>query len=163
MTKVALRILNPAGDGFLFPLEDGGSVEIANLPDSYALPAAQLEALAPQTNGLTDEQLRAQVVGVKDDYAASEHLPDQPGAEDVLTFSLTQAANLIVVDADNDDVADYTAYRCRATVDGSEPTAETGFVCRSGQSTILPVPTSGTVVKVYAPVGVTVAVQAIRR
>lgn len=113
--------------------------------------------------GLTQPTTPSDTQPVKDDYAASELLGDQSGADDVLSFTLTQAANLIIVDADNDDPADYIAYRCRATVDGSEPTVETGFVCRSGQSTILPVPTSGTQVKVYAPAGVTVAVQAIRR
>lgn len=111
----------------------------------------------------TDEQLRAKPLVVNDDYATAETLPDQAGADDVLVFTLATAASMVIVDADNDDGADYTAYRCRATVDGSEPAEDLGFVCRSGQSTVLPLPTVGVVVKVWAPAGVTVAVQAVRR
>jgi hypothetical protein len=98
-------------------------------------------------------------INVRDAYSAVEYEADQNGANAVLTFTLSADADFIIVDADNITTTDYTAFRCRATIDGTTPSATVGFVCRSGQSTYLPFP-SGSVVKVYAQTGVVVAVQA---
>lgn len=43
-----------------------GTVAISNLPASYPLPAGQLATLTPQTNALTDAQLRASQVDIAD-------------------------------------------------------------------------------------------------
>lgn len=43
-----------------------GAVSITNLPSEYPLPAAQVSTLTPQTDGLTDAELRAAPVAVSD-------------------------------------------------------------------------------------------------
>lgn len=43
---------------------DGEQVSVSNFPSEYALPAAQLTTLTPQTDSLTDAELRASNVGV---------------------------------------------------------------------------------------------------
>lgn len=166
-------------DVTLTPLVDGEPWS-----DSHPAPvrdAATLAALtglpAPQTDALTDEQLRAApvttnaltraeldeaAVGVADDYAAVEHLPDQAGADAVLTFNAAAAGRMVWVDVDPVDPADTDNYRCRATVDGATPTASVGWVCRPGANPI-PAPMVGTTVKVWTPSGVTVAVQVLSR
>lgn len=129
-------------------LETGQSVDVGNFPASQTV-----------TGPLTDTELRATPVPVQDDYPDNECQADQNGADAVLTFTLSAAANFVMIDVDNTSGTDPNTYRARATLDGSDPTATTGFVCRSGMTTYLPFVTSGTV-KVYAPTGVVVAVQA---
>lgn len=114
----------------------------------------------PQTDALTRAELDAAPVGVADDYSLVDHAADQTGADAVLTFTLDPGA-LVWVDVDPSDPDDATAYRARATVDGTTPTATLGWVCRPGPNPI-PVPTAGTV-KVWAPAGVVVAVQTVAR
>ena len=46
------------------PVQDGGTVNVGNQPTDYPLPSGQVSALIPQTDGLTDAQLRAGDVGV---------------------------------------------------------------------------------------------------
>lgn len=46
------------------PLEDGGNVVVSNFPSEYPLPAAQVSTLAPQTDALTDAELRASAIDV---------------------------------------------------------------------------------------------------
>lgn len=115
----------------------------------------------PQLDALTDAQLRAADVEVRDDYATESHATDQVGANAVLAFAVAPGS-MVVVDVDPTDPTDFDNYRARATCDGSVPTASSGFVCRAGASTYLPVPTSGTV-NVWAPTGVVVAVQSLGR
>jgi hypothetical protein len=168
------------------PVQDGGSVDVGNLPATYPnqhsqpLTDTQLRATAVPVSGtVTSTPSGTQNVdvtgntaglatsakqlpdghNVRDEYSAVEHEADQGGADAVLTFTLGVAADFLIVDADNTDTTDYTAFRCRATIDGTTPSATVGFVCRSGQSTYLPFP-SGTTIKVYTPTGVVVAVQA---
>lgn len=126
------------------------------LPDEYPLPQAQIDVLA-----INQPTTPADTQPVADDYAANEHEADQTGAGAVLTFTVT-AAEFVMVDVDNAGAEDDTVYRARATLDGTDPTATTGFVCRSGTTTYLPFPTAGTV-KVFAPAGTVVAVQTGRR
>lgn len=45
-------------------LPDGHNVTVDNLPSEYPLPAAQVSTLTPQTNALTDAQLRATPIDV---------------------------------------------------------------------------------------------------
>lgn len=96
---------------------------------------------------------------VKDQFTSIEYVTDQNGAGAVLSFTVSGAGDFLMVDVDNTSVSDYTTYRARATVDGSTPTATTGIVCRSGQTTYVPFPTTGTSIKVFAPSGTVVAVQ----
>lgn len=138
------------------------TVQVGNLPSEYPLPAAQVAALTPQTNALTNDQLRAAPIEVIDDYATTQSAADQTGADNVLTFNFTSPADFVMVDVDVTTPTDYATYRARALLDGSNPSASTGFVCRSGTTTYLPFPTSG-VVKVFAPTGTVVAVQVGRR
>lgn len=131
-------------------------------PAEFPIPAAQVAALSPQRDALTASELGAALpLDVRDDYAATEPLETQAGADGVLTFTATGGGQLVWVDVDPVDPADTTGYTARATVDGSEPTPTRGWVCRPGPSPI-PVATAG-VVKVWAPASVNVAVQVIRR
>lgn len=93
-----------------------------------------------------------------DDYVADALTEDQPGADAVLEFTTGPLA-LVAVDVDASDPQDEASYLCRATVDGSAPTASRGWRCRSGQTTYLPVPCAAGTVRVWAPAGVTVSVQ----
>lgn len=97
---------------------------------------------------------------VADDYTTEAHATDQAGADGVLEFTVAAGA-MVLVDVDPTDPTDTDNYRARATTDGVAPTASAGFVCRPG-TTYLPIVTAGTV-KVYAPTGVTVAVQSLGR
>jgi hypothetical protein len=96
---------------------------------------------------------------VKDKFSTLETTTDQAGTNGVLSFTVSGSGDFLMVDVDNTSASDYTTYRCRATVDGSNPTASQGIVCRSGQTTYIPFPTTGTTVKVYALSGTIVAVQ----
>lgn len=109
---------------------------------------------------LTELQLRDSDVAVADDYEMDRITSDQAGADAVLLFPLGGPAVLVAVDVDPVDLQDPLNYLCRATVDGSSPTAARGWRCRSGGTTYLPVPCPSGTVRVYAPVGVTVSVQA---
>lgn len=111
-----------------------------------------------QTDALTNAQLRAAPVQTQDDYSGDALTDAQPGADGVLTFTVPALA-LVAVDVDPVDLQDSLQYLCLATVDGSAPSATRGWRCRSGQTTFLPVPCAGGVVKVWAPVGVSVSVQ----
>jgi hypothetical protein len=103
-----------------------------------------------------------QVLDVADDYGSVEHLADQDGAGAILTFTAASPGDLVWVDVDPADPADSDNYRCRATVDGTNPSETSGWVCRPGPNPI-PVPMTGAAVKVWAPAQVTVAVQVIHR
>lgn len=96
---------------------------------------------------------------VADDYAQDILTVDQPGDDDVLEFDLGVPAKLVAVDVDVISAEDTATYICRVSLDGSDPNASRGWRCRSGQTTYIPMPCSG-MVKVYAPSGVTVSVQA---
>ena len=112
---------------------------------------------------LTDSQLRAAPVDAQDDYDGDIITADQTGAGAVLTFNLGSAAVLVAVDVDAAVPADTDPYIARASVGATIPTATLGWRCRSGQTTFLPVPCPSGVVRVYAPSGVTVSVQAATR
>lgn len=99
-------------------------------------------------------------VEVADDYDTEDHAADQAGADAVLDFTVA-AGSMVMVDVDPVVATDFDNYRCRATTDGTTPSITTGFVCRPG-TTYLPIVSAGTV-KVYAPTGVTVAVQSLAR
>lgn len=146
----AVRALLEAG------LEVSGSIEVENFPAEFPLPAGQITALTPQTDSLTNDQLRAAEVPVSDDYSTESHAAQQVGADGVLTFTIAagQLVGVAVLPADSSDTEFY--YAC-ATCDGSAPSATSGFVCAVGGMTYLPAPTSGTV-KVYAPTGTLIQV-----
>lgn len=86
------------------------------------------------------------------------HSPDQNGANTVLSFDMGSVGDFVMVDVDNLSPTDYIVYRTRAKLDGTDPDASTGFVCRSGQTTYLPFPTTG-IVKVFAQTGTVVSIQ----
>lgn len=138
---------------------------VANLPADYPLPAAQVTALTPPTNGLTNTQLRATPVPVSgfpadqkvhDDYQSGEVLEDQTGAGGVLLFTFSAPVQLVVVDA-NGAVTDVA----RADPFGGTPTATRGVACRDETPAYMPVATSA--VRVFTPVGMAVSVAGYRR
>jgi hypothetical protein len=111
-------------------------------------------------NGGTPAPISAtNLLPVRDRFATIETTADQIASNSVLSFTVTGAGDFLMVDVDNTLSTDYTTYRCRATVDGSNPTATKGIVCRSGQTTYIPFPTTGTTLNVYAQTGVVVAIQ----
>lgn len=154
------------------PLPTGAATEAKQLPNNHQVAVSNFPTTqsvsgsvaldAPTLAAL--ENINATVAfpaiqPVSDDYTADIVTPDQPGAGGVLTFALGGPAKLVAVDVDPNVASDTVNYICRVTLDGSIPTSSRGWRCRSGQTTYLPVPTSGTV-KVFAPTGVFVSVQA---
>lgn len=105
--------------------------------------------------GLTDTELRASAVQVKDDYQTGEILADQSGAGAVLTFTFASSMSLVVVQSVG------TALVSRADPFGGTPSAVLGIRCDDGVPVYIPVQTSS--VKVFAPVGTTVTVYGLRR
>lgn len=126
------------------------------------------QSVNPATaEGLADlqasmESLLTSPLQVADYLASVEHEEVQSGADGVLTFTLSGAVDMVMVDVDPTNLADTDAYVARATVDGTTPTATVGFAVRAGQTTYLPLGSTGTV-KVYAPSGVDVAVHGLSR
>lgn len=112
---------------------------------------------------LTDAQLRASELLVADDFDGDVLTADQTGAGAVLTFNLGGPAKLVAVDVDAASPSDTATYIARVSVSAATPSASLGWRCRSGQVTFLPVPCESGVVKVFAPSGVTVSVQAATR
>lgn len=110
-----------------------------------AISLGQLQALLPLT--------------VKDRLPREILTPDQLGADAVLTFNLGAASSLVVVNVDPIDPEDDRVYLCRASLGATDPAANLGHRCRSGQATYIPFPCAGTV-KVFAPAGVSVSVEA---
>lgn len=90
---------------------------------------------------------------VADDYQAGEVLADQTGTGAVLTFNFAEPVNLIVIHA-RGGVG-------RANPFGGVPAANLGIVCGDDTPTYVPITTS--VVRVFAPAGVTVTVFGMRR
>jgi hypothetical protein len=145
-----------------FPLP-AGQVSQLQPPSSFPLPSSQLAALEPQRDALTADELAAlEPLQVEDQYAAVEHLEAQPGAAGVLVFTASAPGQLVWVDVDPTDPEDTKSYTGRATVDGTTPTATRGWAVRPGPNPI-PVPMVGSAVKVWAPAGVAVSVQVVRR
>lgn len=136
-----VEVKNDAGS----PVPVVGAVAVSNLP-----------ATQPVSGPLTDTQLRAGKVAVRDDYQTGEVLPDQTGAGGVLTFTFASAVHLVVVDA-NGAAADVA----RADPFGGTPDAATGIPCRDETPTFMPVTTSA--VEVFAPAGMTVSCYGYRR
>lgn len=108
---------------------------------------------------LTELQLKADLTEtqpVKDDYQAGECLAEQTGAGAVLTFTFASPVQLVHVEGDgaDTDVA-------RVDPFGGTPSATQGFRAADGVGVYLPV--ICTVVKVYAPTGMVIAVNGFRR
>lgn len=99
------------------------------------------------TGPLTDTQLRASNIGVQDEFTADEPLPDQPGADDVLTFTFAADVSLIWVRS--------IGGVSRASVSAT-PTPVLGTYCADGEP--VPITVRASSIKVYAPTGVTVSV-----
>lgn len=133
-----------------------GTVAVSNHPSDFPLPSGQILTLTPQTNALTDAQLRASAPAVKDDYASGEVLADQTGAGAVLTFTFTSPVQLVVVHGDGAE-----GEFCRADAFGGVPSATLGVPCGDEIPTFLPVTTGS--VKVFAPASMVVSVWGYRR
>jgi len=75
--KAALRnnnsiaVVNPDGTPIVGGGGGGGDVAVTNFPDDYALPDAQVATLTPQTDALTDDQLRATPVPISGTVTAN--------------------------------------------------------------------------------------------
>jgi hypothetical protein len=90
---------------------------------------------------------------VRDDFALGEVLPDQPGADAVLTFTFSQQAAMFWVAVVG------SAGICKIDHYGGTPSSSSGIpVGPDAPSAVLPIPDPATVVKVYAPTGTTVTV-----
>lgn len=105
--------------------------------------------------GLTDTELRASAVQVKDDYQTGEILADQSGAGAVLTFTFTNQQSMVVVHSVGANLVS------RADPFGGTPSSTLGVRCDDGVPVYMPVQTSS--VKVFAPTGTTVTVYGLRR
>lgn len=85
-------------------------------------------------------------------YSSGQWLPDQPGADGVLTFAFSSPVDLAWVTC--------TGGSGRADPFGGVPTSTGGIICLAGVPTPLSVTTS--TVKVYAGGGTTVRVHGFR-
>ncbi len=127
--------------------------------DTLAAIGVILQAL-PNAQALTlAELLGALPIRVEDRLGPEVLKADALGADAVITFELGQPASLVVVNVDNVDPDDDRVYICRASLGGTNPRADLGHRCRSGQANYIPFPCTGTV-KVFAPLGVSVSVEA---
>ena len=64
-SDAAIAVVNPDGTNISGGGGGGGGdVEVTNFPDEYPLPEAQLNTLTPQTDALTDDELRANPLDV---------------------------------------------------------------------------------------------------
>lgn len=134
-------------------------VEVA-LPDHYPLPALQVDELRPQTDGLTDGQLRASAVGVADDFASGEVLPDQIGANSVLTFTFSEQQAMAWVYAVNPaDLSEQGEVRVHPF--GGVPSASYGIPVPFGAG--FPVTSPMVSFEVFAPAGIRVTVIGYKR
>lgn len=108
--------------------------------------------------GSAGDLLDVTTTGVKarDDYQGGEVLADQTGAGAVLTFTFAAARNLILIEA----VGTGTQV-ARADPFGGTPTATQGIRCDDSVPTYLPV--TATVVKIFAPASMAVAVAGFSR
>jgi hypothetical protein len=129
--------------------------------------------LTTQTDALTDAQLRAaplEVTGaltidppalqqVADDYQTGEILPDQIGTGGVLTFTFNEPVqNLwVYAIAANPD----TQGEVRVDPFGGAPSASLGIPVAFGG--ITPIPTTASIVRVFAATGIRVTVYGNRR
>lgn len=132
-------------------------------PASQAEIAQAVSKSYSEYPGLTESELRSEAVPVVDDYASDLIHSDEIGADAVIDFDMGAAAAMVFVDVDPVAEGDDTAYICRVTVDGTTPSAIRGWRARSGQATPIPAPCPAGTVKVWAPTGVSVSVQATRR
>ncbi|HUR18906.1 MAG TPA: hypothetical protein VMZ51_08235 [Acidimicrobiales bacterium] len=110
----------------------------------------------PVSGPLTDTQLRASAFAVKDDYQSGEVLADQTGAGAVLTFTFASPVQLLLITATGSGTQ---VARCDPF--GGTPAATTGIRCDDGVPAYLPI--TATVVKVFAPASMAVAVSGFRR
>lgn len=106
---------------------------------------------------LTDTQLRASEVEVRDDYQGGEVLADQTGAGAVLTFTFSSPVQLVLVHAYSATAADLA----RVDPFGGTPSASAGIRALNDVPTFVPV--TATTVRVFAPTGMEVSVSGFRR
>lgn len=84
----------------------------------------------------------------KQALATGEHLPDQPGAGGVLTFTFTAQMDFIWVRS--------VGGISRADPWGGEPTGNSGWYCDDNEAT--PIEVQASQIKIHAPAGATVSV-----
>lgn len=168
-----------APSGSLLADVSGSTVAVSNFPATQVVSATDLdirnlssaqdsvtvtgtvavdqpvEVMGTQLDALTDTQLRASPVDVSDDYALGEVLPDQTGANNVLTFTFSQPVVsfwvAVVGDAGYVKIDHY----------GGTPSASSGIPVGAGG--VLPIPEPTTSVKVFAPTGLVVTLWGQRR
>ena len=104
---------------------------------------------------LTDAQLRADEVGVKDDYQTGEILADIAGAGAVEDFIFTASVNMVIMESVGANLVS------RADPFGGVPTSALGIRLTDLTPTYVPVVT--TQVKVFIPVGASVMIYGLRR
>lgn len=119
------------------------------------LRASPIEVDTGLVQGLTDTQLRSSSLSVKDDYALGEVLPDQTGANNVLTFTFSEpVVSFWVAVIGDEGLVKVNHY-------GADPSPTSGIPVQAGG--VLPIPEPTTSVKVYAPTGLIVTVWGQRR
>lgn len=132
---------------------------LRNAFDALNLETTQQEVLtelqSQQKDALTNSELRASPVSVKDDYALGEVLPDQNGSNNVLTFTFSQPVVSFWVAVTG------TTGTVKVNHYGQTPSPTNGIPIGAGG--VLPIPEPATTVLVYAPTGLTVTIWGQRR
>lgn len=139
-------------------VQNGGANPVPVLPQgTQDVNILSSVPLTVTTGGLTDTQLRASAVPVRDDYTTGEVLADQTGAGGVLTFTFSAPVHMVWVR----DIGATASNVSRVDPFGGTPSSTTGIAVPNGEPTPITVTTSS--VKVFAPTGSTIAVYGYRR
>jgi hypothetical protein len=125
-----------------------GEVEVKNTTGASL--AVDTGLIQPTTPADTQPVSIADTVSVRDDFAGGEILPDQTGANDVLTFTFSeQVDSFWVAVVGNEGVVKVHHY-------GGTPSATSGIPVAAGG--VMPFSEPATTVRVFAPTGLIVTV-----
>lgn len=146
-------------------LPDNHQVSVSNFPAIQEVSGTvsvnqPVEVTGTQLDALTDAELRASAVVVSDDYQTGEILPDQTGANNVLTFTFASPVQNVWVYAI--DVTDPTlSGEVRVDPFGGTPSANLGIPVSYGGG--FPIPFTGDTVRIFAPANARVTIYGNRR
>jgi len=106
--KDAIAVVNPDGTPIASGGGGGGNVNVTNFPTDYPLPSAQISALTPQTDALTDNELRATPVDVDTGLTGLSTATNQTNILNQLPLKAGLDYNKIAATYPTDDTEVYT-------------------------------------------------------
>lgn len=151
---------------------EGGVVSVQGVPNGQAVPisgtvvgsitSGSITGTLTSNQGLQAQHVNRWPVGLSDgtkfievDFSSGEILPEQTGANGVLTFTFTSPVNEVQIDLIGDDLVG------RINPFGGVPSSTLGIPCYDKVTKKLSIITTS--VRVYAPTGSTINVCGFRR